>query len=246
MTPDFYSLLAKGEGAMADQSAEEQKKANIAAMGEELGTLYSTLWQELAIGYVYWLEYNDLFGTKPSRIDMLNQAAPMFFRMIQDELWGMTLLNLARMTDRASSMGRKDRQNLSIQALSDFTKDASLKSTVVKLVEDALKATEFARDWRNRLIAHRDLGIALNTATTPLKDASRAQVKDALASLAAVLNAFASHFLKSETLFDMTPRDNGAVTLLYLLDEGLRSREESLKRSESGEPMEADFAAREI
>jgi len=78
----------KGEGAMADQSAEEQKKTNIAAMGEELGTLYSALCQKLAIGYVYWPEYVDLFGTKSSRIDMLNQAAPMFFRMIQDELWG--------------------------------------------------------------------------------------------------------------------------------------------------------------
>jgi hypothetical protein len=105
---------------MADQSAEEQEKANIAAMGEELGTLYSALWQELAIGYLYWLEYVDLFGTKRSRIDMLNQAAPMFFRMIQDELWGMTLLNLARMTDPAISRGRrgkKDKPNLSRTSL---------------------------------------------------------------------------------------------------------------------------------
>jgi hypothetical protein len=69
--------------------------------------------------------------------------------------------------------------------LPDLIKDAGLKSTVAKLVDNALKATEFARDWRNRLIAHRDLDIALSTATTPLKDASRAQVKDALASLAA-------------------------------------------------------------
>ncbi|HWA22811.1 MAG TPA: hypothetical protein VG735_10490 [Caulobacterales bacterium] len=233
---------------MTDQSSEEQKKATIAAMGEELGTLYSALWQELAIGYTYWLEYVDLFGTKSSRIDMLNQAAPMFFRMIQDELWDMTLLKLARMTDPALSMGRRDRPNLSIQALAlpDLITDAGLKSAVAKLVDNALKATDFARDRRNRLIAHRDLRIALNTATTPLKDASRAQVKDALASLAAVLNALASHFLRSETRFDMTPRRNGAVTLLYLLDDGLRSREESQRRLESGQATKADFAAREI
>ena len=229
---------------MADQSAEEQKKANIAAMGEELGTLYSALWQELAIGYVYWLEYVDLFGTKSSRIEMLNRAAPMFFRMIQDELWGMTLLNLARMTGPPFS-GR-DKANLSLQALPALMKDTGLKSTVAELVDNAFMATEFARDWRNRLIAHRDLGIALYTATTPLKDASRAQVKEALASLAAVLNRLALHFFKSETHFDRTTRHNGAVTLLYLLDEGLRSREERLKRMRSGRGMEADFAVREI
>jgi hypothetical protein len=44
----------------------------------------------------------------------------------------------------------------------------------------------------------------------------------------------------------MTPRHNGAVELLYLLDEGLRSRAESLKRLESGQAIAADFAAREI
>ena len=231
---------------MVDQSAEEQKKANLAAMGEELGTLYSALWKELAIGYVYWLEYVDLFGTKNSRIEMLNQAAPMFFRMIQDELWGMMLLNLARMTDPPFSMGRKDKANLSLRALPDLVKDTGLKSSVAELIDKALKATEFARDWRDRLIAHRDRGIALNTATTPLKDASRAQVKEALASLAAVLNALALHFFKSETHFDRTVRHNGAETLLYLLDEGLRSREERLERMRSGRGMEADFAVREI
>jgi hypothetical protein len=210
------------------------------------GTLYSALWQELAIAYVYWLEYVELFGTKSSRIDMLNQTAPMFFRMIQDELWGMTLLNLARMTDPAFSMGRKDKPNLTIQTLPELVKDADMKSTVARLVGNAFTATEFARDWRNRLLAHRDLNIALNTATAPLQDASRARVKEAFASLAAVLNALASHFLKSETRFDMTSRHNGAESLLYLLDEGLRSHEERFKRLESGHPIEADFAAREI
>jgi hypothetical protein len=195
---------------------------------------------------VYWLEYVELFGTKSSRIDMLNEAAPMFFRMVQDEIWGMTLLNLARMTDPALSMRRKDKPNLSIQGLPDLIQDAGLKDTVAKLVENALKETEFARDWRNRLVAHRDLSIALNTATTPLKDASRAQVKDALASFAAVLNALGQHFFKSETHFDETPRDNGAVALLYLLDEGLQSRKESLERLKSGQAIPADFAAREI
>lgn len=231
---------------MAHETADEHKKKNVAAMGEELGRVYSALWQDLSITYAYWLEYVDLFGTKSSRIDLLNKAAPMFFRMIQDELWGTSLLNIARITDPALSQGRADRANLTIQALPALIKDATLKAEVEKLIAVTLKATEFARDWRNRLIAHRDLQVALNQATTPLADASRAQVKDALKAIAAVLNAISSHFFKSQTLFDQTPRHNGAVTLLYLLDEGLRSREESLKRLESGQAMEADFAAREI
>jgi hypothetical protein len=80
-------------------AAEEAKQANIATMGRSLGEVYSALWQGLAIIFVYWKDYVELFGTKPTRIDILNQAAPQFFRMLQDELWGMSLLHIARLTD---------------------------------------------------------------------------------------------------------------------------------------------------
>jgi hypothetical protein len=99
---------------MADQTADESKISNVAAMGEPLGALYSALWQHFATTYTHWLEYVELFGKKPERIDLLNRAAPQFFRMIQDELWEISLLHLARITDAPLMAGRT---NLSIRAL---------------------------------------------------------------------------------------------------------------------------------
>jgi hypothetical protein len=187
---------------------------------------------------VNWKDYAELFGTKPKRIDILNQAAPQFFRMLQDELWGMSLLHIARLTDPAITAGKA---NLTIQALPDLIADAGVKAKVTTLVTEALKQTEFCRDWRNRLIAHNDLKLALEQPTTPLASASRAQVKTALDALAKVLNALAGHYYQSETKFDMTARHNGAFTMLYVLSQGIKAREERAKRLESGRPLDGDL-----
>jgi hypothetical protein len=67
-------------------SADESKKENVAKMGEPLGQIYSALWQEIATLHFHWGEYVELFGNKPARITLLNDAAPFFFRMIQAHL----------------------------------------------------------------------------------------------------------------------------------------------------------------
>jgi hypothetical protein len=99
----LHKLSSQGWRRVADadqtQTAEEAKKIHIAKMGQPLGEVYSALWQAVTIIFVYWKDYVELFGTKRKRIDILNQAAPQFFRMLQDELWGMSLLHIARLTD---------------------------------------------------------------------------------------------------------------------------------------------------
>lgn len=53
-------------------------------MGSDLGTTYNALWQQLAWLHGKWAAYVELFGTKESRIDLMNEAAPRFFRIVQD------------------------------------------------------------------------------------------------------------------------------------------------------------------
>jgi hypothetical protein len=231
---------------MVQQTAEEAKKATVAKMGEPLGELFSALWQDVAIIFVYWKEYVELFGTKPARIALLNQAAPAFFHMLQDQLWEMSLLHLARLTDPANSMGNPDKSNLTVQGLPALVDDARLKAEVTKLVSEAVRLTEFARDWRNRRIAHRDLKLALEQPTTPLADGSRAQVKEALEALASVLNALAHHYLKSQTRFDLGGRLGGAISLLYIISGGLKAQEARGKRLEAGKPTPEDLEVTQL
>ncbi|MEA2889404.1 MAG: hypothetical protein QOI05_197 [Bradyrhizobium sp.] len=220
------------------QSAAQAKAENIVVMGDPLGELYSALWHSVATAHVYWKEYVELFGSKPSRITLLNKSAPAFFHMLQEELWEASLLRLARLTDAPKSMGNP---NLTMQALPALITDASLTVEVTRLVGIAVADAAFCRDWRNRRIAHNDLKLALDQPTTPLADASRLQVKTALLSLTAVLNAIAGHYYQTEIRFDVGGRIDGAVALLHVLSPGVKAQDARQKRLEAGTPIAEDF-----
>lgn len=206
-------------------------------MGDEIGAVYSALWQEVAWIHKKWAQYVELFGTSPERIALLNQAAPSMFRTVQDTLFEDVLLHLARLTDPPKSMGKA---NLSMRHLATLLATSPIGSKVESLAQAALAACEFARDWRNRRLAHRDLSVALGQGVQPLVPASRAAVKSSLVALEDLLNAVSSHYLNSTTMFDLGPSGEDAVSLLYLLRDGLAFRDQRLARIKQGELRPTD------
>lgn len=207
-------------------------------MGDEIGTVYSALWQEVAWIHQKWAQYVELFGTSSGRINLLNQAAPAMFRTVQDTLWEDVLLHLARLTDPAESMRKA---NLSVFRLATLVANLPIGIHVESLSSAALTACEFARDWRNRRLAHRDLDLALGQNSQPLAPASRAAVKAALTALQEMLNSVSLHYLDSTTKFDLGPGSADAASLLYLLRDGLQLREDRLARMKRGECQPSDL-----
>lgn len=202
-------------------TADEALQSYIASMGAALGKQFHALWQELAWLYSKWGEYVELFGTKAERIDLMNRAAPRFFRIVQDSLWEDTLLAIARLTDPPKSVGK---ENLTIQTLPALVADQKVSVEVRRFIDRSVAASDFCRDWRHRRIAHRDLKLAIELGTTPLKHASRLNVKNALEAIANTLNHVSVHYGHPQTMFDMgAGGSNGAVTLLYVLDDGLKA-----------------------
>lgn len=118
------------------RTAKEIKQHNIAVMGNELGSIYSELWQEVGRLYSDWNEFVSLFGTNPGRIDLLNRAAAHFFRTVHDSLWERTLLKIARITD-PSQTGKK--RNLSLHSLPNAITDPAIKDAVELSIESALQ-----------------------------------------------------------------------------------------------------------
>jgi hypothetical protein len=208
-------------------------------MGQALGEVYAELWQEMARLFSKWEEYVELFGTRESRIHLMNDAAADFFGKLQQSGFKEVLLDIACVTD-AATIGK--RENLSIHTLLDRIPDSALRQRVSQLVDIALAKAAFARDWRNRYLAHRDLGLALG-AGKPLSAASRAHVLDALRALGAVLDAVSLHYEDSTTAWEGSAAGGyrGAVSLLYVIDDGVRAKTERTKRLESGHVLPGDY-----
>ena len=214
------------------RSAPETKQYYVEQMGVQLGPLFHALWQEVAWLYVKWQEYTELFGKKQSRVDLLNKAAPLFFRVVQDVLWYDILMHIARLTDFPESVGKP---NLTIQRLPHLVEDQAVES-VKSLVKEAIEAAKFCRDWRNRRIAHRDLNIALVRDAKPLEVASREKVRNALAAIQRVLNWVEQRYTGGTTVFSsvVTP-PTGAEALLYVIYDGLKERDQRELRIRQGD-----------
>ena len=182
-------------------------------MGTELGTAYHTLWSDVALLFRDWGEFIELF-TNPDRTNLLNDVAPVFFRAVQVVFFEATVLRIARLTDPPKSAGKS---NLTIQRLPTLVNDAALAARLLILIEKAKRAAGFCRDRRNRLLAHRDLELAMGNSAKPVEDATIEKVKAAINALADILNALSLHYLSAATLFHFTEGPGGAAALLQVL-----------------------------
>ncbi len=207
---------------MARDPNHELRKKYEQSLGAELGSVFSELWQELVWLHTVWQEYRTIFGTTPEQLDIVNQAAGTFFYVVQKTMWEGVLLHFARMTDPAQSMRSK---NLSVTALYSLVKP-ELQAEVARLTDAALREAKFARDWRNRYIAHKDLPLALgNQAAPPLESVSREAVELALRSLDDLLNEIDRSYNDSTTIFRGSEPHTGANRLLHVLQKGLKVEE---------------------
>ena len=206
---------------MARDADNEVRLGYEEALGEELGSLFAELWHELTSLHLTWSEYRVIFATSPEQLKVANDAASGFFYIVQKIMWEAILLNLARITDPAQSPGKK--KNLTVAALAASVKQ-EIRPDVEKLILQATSHTDFARDWRNRYLAHRDLPLALgDSEASHLKTASRASVTKALASLGELLNFVDRSYTDSTTRFETNPTNRGAKQLLFVLERGSRA-----------------------
>jgi len=223
------------------KTAEQVHEEYLAAMGPELGELFYALDNEIIWLHLQWRQFRILYGEKESRIGLLNEAAPHFFRVVQDVLFDDTLLSIARLAGPAESVRRP---NLSIRRLPRLV-PSEHRARLEDLVKSAIEAAAFATDWRNRRLAHRDLNLAIDAPATPLAPASRQDIEDALRALRAVLNHVHEAYLDSTTAYEHSDMIGGGEVLLHVLRDGLKHRKDQLKRFSRNELLPDDLKAPE-
>jgi hypothetical protein len=225
---------------MSHQNPDEVRAKNVEVMGKRCGALYTDLRNEILWLHAEWHQYRVLFGTSEARVQLLDRAAGFCFRILQDTLWEAVLLYISRLTDPPQAR-RRARPTLTLRRLPEAIPDAELAAQVRSLVGRATTASRFARDWRDRRIAHRDLALVQSEGAEPLTPASRADVERVLASLREIVNAVEGHYFRSEVMFDFVSPPNDAEALLYQLRLARMIQDERDARLKAGEYHPEDF-----
>ncbi len=202
---------------MAYSTADEVKKEHLAKLGPELGPVFHELHDECAWLNLKWQQFVMLYGTDPESIDILNQTASLFFRIVQDTLWESVLLDICALTDPKTTLRK---ENLTIQRLPLLIADASFRTEISDAIQVATQATEFARDWRNRKIAHRDLPLAIEVTAEPLEAASRQKTQAAIDAICKVIKMISAHYFGADIQFIAIREQGDGEDLLNFLKAG--------------------------
>jgi hypothetical protein len=203
-----------------EESAAEVRANVLAAMPQSLGELYLSLRDELTWIHLKWIDFLGLFGKKEC-VETLNEVAPALFAHLQRALWEDVLLHLCRLTDPPQSMGH---DNLTFRRLPPVVSDPTLQAKVKGFVDAAVAGTQFARDWRNRRLAHKELPPADGSPSKPLATASRKHVEEALLPMREAMNAIQLQFMGSATGYEHSIGALGGVdSLLFYVGRGLKA-----------------------
>jgi hypothetical protein len=216
--------------------SDEMLQQYVEKMGTELGPLFHAASSELTWMHWRWKQFRILFGEKPSRLDLLNQAAPFFFQTVHQTLFELTMLGIARLIGPPKSVGNA---NLSLQAIPPLCGD-KIRDEVGALVDKAKDAGAFAVARRHLQIAHLDLALSLGKSTRLLEVVTREKIENSLLSLRNVLNRVEQEYCKAETLYaSPTPWD--AESLLYVIRDGLLREKDRQACWNRGENHEDDI-----
>ena len=220
------------------KSTENVEQEHLQAFGPTLGPLYHALHNEVIWLHAKWLEYRKLYAQSEERIDLLNGTAAFFFRVVQDVLWDDVLMHIARLTDPPK---QKKFENLTFRRLPEAVPDQPLANELRKLVKNALERSQFARQWRNKHLAHSDLSLAIDGKATPLPGVSRLHVEEALSCFREILNRLHVSYLNGEVAYDRFLTNEDAEALVHHLAVAARFDKRQRRRLEEGKLLPEDL-----
>lgn len=195
-------------------SEADMKAEYVSSLGEELGAYFYALHREVIELHIVWQQYRQLFGEDAETIEVLNNTAGLFFQVIQEELWDSVLLRIATLTDSSEMRGRK---NLSLRALPALMPNDELKSELKLLCDEALSEAQFAREHRNKRIAHNDHDYHLSGVAAPLSGISRLKVESMLDAIRNVMSFVQTNLRDVDCRYEIFVDHSGARLLVHKL-----------------------------
>lgn len=218
---------------MGTQTADESKKNMTDILGDDFGSFLYVIYNEIAWLSLKWSEYCQLFAVKETRIELLNQSAPSFFFLIQRTLLDSIILGVARLIDPCNS-GKK--KNITLIAIPNYINDQNLKEDIQNDISELIPKVQFCRDRRNKIIAHMDFNFTLDIKNVEeIEPATKKKIETVITGIQAIYNKIGLFYFSTDTFFEPIINERGAISLLHLIEHGIRFRQEAIEKRKEGE-----------
>ncbi len=178
-----------------------------------LESSFKPLQNQLIVLYAKWNVLIELFGSDSKNLDVINRTLPHFFILLQNTYVDNVIMGIGRLLDPTMTHGK---ENLSLLTLHSIIKKSHHSILAKQMEEDIAKVKlieQPLREHRNKKIAHSDYRIALNI--EKLQPFYISNIKEALHTIATMLNRVSAYFYDSSTAFDALD-DDGNHMIFYL------------------------------
>jgi len=195
---------------------DEVRAEYVQVMGPDLGNLQHELQNEVAWLLRKWNEFGELYKDDHDQIELLNRVASNFFHFLQTWFYEDAMLHISRLTDAPETGGRSKQANLTVMRLPLVISDATLKANVEASVDQARARSQFARDWRNKRIAHADLDVRHKGYAAALPAVTRKDIEESAEALSKPVRLVNEHFGHQSLLWTLSD-PWGVSSLVYHL-----------------------------
>jgi hypothetical protein len=236
------------------RTPEKIKQNYVQCMGASLGARFYSLYHEIAMMYLEFTEFESLFvekGENSNKIELLNKTAPTLFCVVQKKLIEGIILHITRITDPPRSK-RGEHECLSISRLPKLIKEKKLEGAkekdcdveekmereilqpIRKLINDTIEHAVFAREYRNKFIAHSEIQKTLEN-VNPIEQVTLAKMRVVINDIIEVFNKVLKLFDRSKVEFENSLGIKGAESLFVIIESGLKAQTERKKRILAGD-----------
>jgi hypothetical protein len=152
--------------------------------------VYEFLTKEVTWLHARWVIFEQLYNKSPLRLELLNEAAPSFFHLLQDMMFDDMLLWLSRLTDPAP----RKASLLQLQKRLESHGNAKLAAETKIVLEKLIKTVEAIRAQRDNHIAHYSLEQAVGSKVTKLPDVDYQSILQSLSIVREYMNLIEAHY----------------------------------------------------
>jgi len=203
------------------------ERTQMAAISDDLRTVYERLYAEASLLTFKWLTYKELFIGDEQRISLLDRTARSFFQVYRDTLLSDVLLSFSRLTDKPKSSKGARISLRRLQIHLDKNVDPSFAAKFKALVDKAEQDCFAFRQHRNNEVGHLNMNTILNSRLYPLPDLTIEQIDEALKTIQMSLTTYSESMFNESHMFEPMQALRGPSSLIFCLERGVRCVDEN-------------------